>query len=366
MGATGSSEDTRFIFTADLHLTDRPEDEYRWPFLDWLGKRCEQHQAQALFILGDLTHRKNNHSASLVNRLVGKIEGLSCVCPVYILCGNHDLDNEDGPPFFLFLRGLNRVEFVWRRIQVLDIRGRRVCFVPYSHQHTLGPVAAATRIRRRLAREEPLDLVLVHHCLRGASATSGQRLGGIDPRAFGSTRALVLAGDIHVPQRVGRVTYVGSPYPVDFGETHDPRVLLLHGNSLESLPVPSIRKRTLVICSMEELGGIDPGDHVKVRLHLERSQLSDWPIYRQQIREVVEGAGARLCGMELLTSRDERVPGAPDSPDDPDGAPGGLPVQPVRVVGAYCRAARVRGERRRVGIGLCRKVQDERAGGVHG
>ena len=52
------------LLTSDLHLTDRPNDAYRWDFLSkWLwGIRFD-----SLVILGDLTEEKDCHSSVLVN-----------------------------------------------------------------------------------------------------------------------------------------------------------------------------------------------------------------------------------------------------------------------------------------------------------
>ena len=50
------------LITADLHLTSRPNDSYRFDFLNWLPKKIKEHKIQTLLILGDLTDQKDHLS----------------------------------------------------------------------------------------------------------------------------------------------------------------------------------------------------------------------------------------------------------------------------------------------------------------
>ena len=97
------------IFT-DIHLTDNPREEYRWRvFDDAIVQFLFLKKATDIMILGDLTDRKDNHSASLVNRLVRNVKRLAELAPVTVLMGNHDyLDPIN--PFFGFLGAAFRRE----------------------------------------------------------------------------------------------------------------------------------------------------------------------------------------------------------------------------------------------------------------
>ena len=85
---------------ADLHLTDRPRDEYRWQLFPWLARQMERKDDQTVLILGDLTDEKDRHSAKLVNMVMDAL--LDLPGDVFVLQGNHDyVDHECA--FFSFL-----------------------------------------------------------------------------------------------------------------------------------------------------------------------------------------------------------------------------------------------------------------------
>ena len=91
------------LVTADWHLTDAPQDNYRWLAFDHIRALCAEHQIRDVCIMGDLTDRKDRHSAELVNRMIAELrkcveEGLSLA----ILMGNHDKPLK-GTPYWEFL-----------------------------------------------------------------------------------------------------------------------------------------------------------------------------------------------------------------------------------------------------------------------
>ena len=59
------------LVIGDLHLTDQPKDAYRFGIFKWIKKQIEKHQPEYTVILGDLTDKKDKHSAGLVNRIKG-------------------------------------------------------------------------------------------------------------------------------------------------------------------------------------------------------------------------------------------------------------------------------------------------------
>ena len=94
-----------WLFASDLHLSDRPKDRYRFGLFKWLAEQQQKHQITATFILGDITDRKDNHSAVLVNKTVNSL--LTLKPPVYILKGNHD--------FWMLARKKSRTDFYKRK-----------------------------------------------------------------------------------------------------------------------------------------------------------------------------------------------------------------------------------------------------------
>src|SRR5215831_509799 len=97
------------LITSDLHLSDRARDRYRFGLFKWLVKKQRKYNVDATFILGDVTDRKDNHSAALVNEIIDNLILLKP--PVYILKGNHDFIDPD-TPYFRFLSRLDGIKFI--------------------------------------------------------------------------------------------------------------------------------------------------------------------------------------------------------------------------------------------------------------
>jgi len=286
------------LITSDLHLTDRERDEYRWQFFSWLEHQLLECDTQHLLILGDLTDAKDGHSATLVNRIVNTLTNLPA--KVTILKGNHDYVDEN-TPFFGFLNEIPNVEFIIKPTY-RTIEGIRTLLLP----HTRTPEKDWQEIDFTGVR-----MVCCHQTFDGAATSNGYALpSSISSRYFrrhGCT-GWVFSGDIHVPQQLGDVTYVGTPYPVAFGDDHDPRILAVStkmddrfGRKLtkyEPIRVPTIRKRNLVITAVVPRD-IRPGDQVKVRVQLPREEFAAWEEHKHRIVAELEYQGAFVHSIEL-------------------------------------------------------------------
>lgn len=279
------------LFVSDLHLTDRPEDEYRWALFPQLRDLSNEHGITDLYLLGDLTEHKDYHSSRLVNRLVDALYWLrrhSRIAEVHVLKGNHD-GLDPTRPYFLFLRRIPWCKFYHEPTWV-DKGKDTLLFLPHT--------------RNALEDWKEIELgnashIFIHGSVKGAVSESGMQLDGIPVDLFKGLRACILAGDIHVPQTVGRcVEYVGAPYPIRFGDTFEPRALWLKGNKRISLPLKNIRKLTITVNAMtlgDEFDTIQRGDQVKVIIELRDSELGDFHGIKKAVSETVD-----LCGGELL------------------------------------------------------------------
>lgn len=280
-----------FLATADLHLTDRSRDEYRWEFLDWFLALATRHDPEVIFILGDLTDAKDRHSARLVNRTIERLRKLGDVTNVFVLMGNHDYSDPECP-FFGFLGGSGYVTFV-SHFTTFGMPDANIAFVPHGQELTF-PYTRGGKL---------CDLVLCHHMIRGAKLSAGYKTteGRSPPRL--KDGQLVLSGDVHIPQKVGALTYVGAPYPIDFGDLYKPRVLWgdTQTGELESIPVPTIKKAKVVLEDPEELttAGYNKGDQLKIVLNLPRAEFASWEEHKARVLEIARGLGVQVFGVEL-------------------------------------------------------------------
>jgi hypothetical protein len=226
------------LVTADLHLSDNPRDAYRHKILQRLYKHAERLGVQRTFILGDLTEAKNSHSDWLVNAVSEHVRRFTKLGDVILLKGNHDYLSDPDVPFFHFLRHMPQVRWVCNPTGCTLPGIGRTLFLPHTRAYKRDWAGLSF---------EGYDYLFAHCSVTGAGTGHGRRLEGGVPLSIFPRDARVISGDIHVPQQVGCVTYVGAPSLVDFGDDYQPRFLLLDGDRMRSIPIHGPQKRLVEV-----------------------------------------------------------------------------------------------------------------------
>ena len=276
------------LITADLHWTDNVRDAYRHGIVKRLCNLIRKHHVEMLLILGDLTEAKEGHSAELVNEITDHVHELSLLCDVIILQGNHDYKGNPDHPFFAFLSHIPHVR--WIRVPTLGVHLHdltegvqpvleKAIFLPHTSNYG--------RDWKDLDLNQ--DWIFAHNTFAGADGGNGRKLSGIPTSVF-PKRARVIAGDVHIPQE----RYVGSPYTVDFGDDFEPRVLMIQGKKVTSIPIGGPQKRLVEVYSPTELlkqKGLNEGDILKVKMHIASGEYDRWPEYQDKIRKWGEARG---------------------------------------------------------------------------
>lgn len=294
------------IVLSDLHLTSNKADEYRWEWLDKFKDYLVEHKDKTplhLIICGDLTEKKDAHPEVLVTRLTNNIRELSSMFEeIVILSGNHDGVVSD-KPFFSFLSLIPKVKFITSP----TVDGS-IVYLP----HTRTPIEDW--------KDVPLDkarYIFMHQTVSTAIAANNYRLTSQLPydyfSAFPSIRE-VFSGDVHKPQELGIVTYIGAPYHVYFGDSYEGRYLLLKnfsGNRFYqklSVSIPTINKWKLNIGSIKELNSfaICKNDQVSIEYTIEITEQHDWVNIRDYIRKYINNKGAVLCSLVLVVNKHDR------------------------------------------------------------
>lgn len=313
------------LLLADLHLTANPRDAYRWRLFSWLMTTVPKHSIKNIIILGDLTESKNYHGAHLVNRIVDELCKLHDETGVVFLIvpGNHDsIDPEC--PYFRFLGKFNFINYIPTPF-LAPLAGRKVLFLP----HTKTPEAWPTDLLYEA------EVIFMHQTVSGAKSETGISLEGMAATALaGAKRAKIWSGDVHVPQKIGAVEYVGAPYPVRFGDAFKPRAVLLTDSLKKAtdLETPHFARRTVALLPgrIQQLAdeGLKKGDQVKVRIQMTRSQYVDWEKEKRSVIETCTKLGVELCGLEVV-----KVDEAVKAPKRGSAAPAAL--SPVQVLSAW-------------------------------
>jgi hypothetical protein len=244
-----------------------------------------------VFLLGDIVDRKDRHSAAFVNRLIGELRKLAGRAYTVILRGNHDTTMHP-PAFWEFLTQFKNLRYVIKPEPYLD----DLLVLPF----TAKPMQDWGNIRLSDYRA-----LFMHATITGAVAENGQVMENnhfpILPR-----KARIYSGDVHVPQQVRNITYVGAPHPIKFGDNYPCRMLLLNNDyDIErELSVPTMRKVMADISHVRELASlrVTHGDQVKIRFNCSTAQIEGWGAIERTINEWAVNNGIVIAGVEAIVN----------------------------------------------------------------
>lgn len=291
----------RTLVTADWQLAANPRDYYRHRLLRRMYNEAAELGVTQTFLLGDITEEKDRHTDWLVNKVVEHIEWFTRLGPVYIDQGNHDYLSDPDMPFFFFLRHLRAVRWV-RQPTAFNSPGLgRVMFLPHTRNHK--------RDWKGLTFKDAA-YIFAHNTFAGARMAGGRAIEGGIPTDIFPQRARVIAGDVHIPQTVGKVTYVGAPYTVDFGDDYQGRFLILDGKKATSHRLLGPQKRLIEFDHQLHLehGKNDtyhPGDILKIRIAVPRSQIATWSKLRDDAKEWATRAECKVWSIEPVIIEDK-------------------------------------------------------------
>lgn len=301
------------LVTGDLHLSPNPRDSYRHKIVRKIVRLAERLRVDRTLILGDLTEEKDRHKDFLVNRVVEHVRAFARLGPVIINQGNHDYLTDPDMSFFRFLRHLPQVRWIDRPTAFLADGLGRVMFLPHTRDYKRDWKGMSFK---RYA------YIFAHGSFTGAELGHGRMVTDGIPRKVFPRDARVISADIHIPQRVGNVTYVGAPYTIDFGDSYDARVLLIDDDRVKSIPIEGPQKRLIEFRgALDEIVG-NEGDIVKLRVELARKDVPNWPALRNKLRDaitqqdmiahsiipkIVETKGTRVIIKKSIDKSDEQI-----------------------------------------------------------
>lgn len=288
----------KLLLATDLHFSDRPRDKYRFGILNQLKQDVTKYKADAIVILGDLTDKKDNHSALLVNLIVSGLRSLAAAAPVYILKGNHDYFADPELPFFRFLNHIDGLTLILKPESVGEL--------------FMVPHVTTVDEWRRMRPTVPPTVAFIHQTVSGAFSESGQRLDGFPTKPLRRLNCPVFGGDIHKPQTVGPVIYIGPPYHIRFGDNFVPRYMLFDTETsrYKELHYDCPRKWSITVREPEELQRLKElheGDQVKIKLELTRDEIPDGASMKDEIIDFLKKSNIENFGVELKVQKQTKV-----------------------------------------------------------
>jgi len=293
------------IVIADLHLTDKQQDEYRWHSLLNLHRTITRPQAIGrIIVLGDITENKDRHSEELVNRIVALFI-LWCNqfrnANVIILAGNH-CGITSQRAFFRFLIHFDRIQYI---TEPINVDGE--LFLPH------------TRNEHDWDSYRPFDsrykTIYMHQTVRGATAANSQTLDGMDANIFEDRKVPVYSGDVHTRQTIeGHIHYIGAPYPINFGDADGGTFLFISGGSQSFINLPHpIKKKKIRITHTNPIRHLTEQENFRYQdsqfsivVSIPQTELVHWPKIKKTIQEYITEKGSVCVRVqaEVIKARD--------------------------------------------------------------
>lgn len=280
-----------YILSTDWHLDDNPANEYRWRAFDHVMQAVQQGQDTEVILLGDIFDRKDRHTGNLVNRFVTKMKALTELTDVTCIMGNHDAP-VNGTPYWEFLNTIPRLNYVTK-----PHADGELLFLPFSSDPMKDWEGIPFELYKAAFMHQTVSGVLLENGERYVADNTSNQI----PNLPSNIRSY--SGDIHVPQMVRGIIYVGAPHPIKFGDEYSCRMLRIHPTTLrivEEIPVYTISRRIYEIGSVAELEYVaaNPGDQAKVRFRIPADGIEQWPAEQEQISQWAAEHGVSLASVE--------------------------------------------------------------------
>jgi DNA repair exonuclease SbcCD nuclease subunit len=277
----------------DTHLTSDPKHRYRWDFFNDMLHAVSTKKYEAVFILGDLCDKKDKHPSVLVNDVVNILTEISKFAPLYILKGNHD-HPDGGTPFWEFLGKINNIIYITKP-SLFIISKVSYLFLPHSRN----PKVEWEGISKYL----PADFVLLHQTVKGARISSGMELEGadFDLSVFGG--ATVVSGDVHVPQVINGVFYIGSPYHIHYGDGYQGHYAIIGNKSIKRIPHKAPKLSVVGLTLNDDLNIVldaHSGDYARLRFTLPMKDLDTWPTIKEGIVNTCNEKNVNIDSIEVV------------------------------------------------------------------
>lgn len=292
------------LIIADLHLTDKEDDLYRFEIFSTINHLAEK--VDKIIFLGDMTDSKDNLSGWLINKIADEVAKLRK--PVIILKGNHDYYKDAENPTLRFLDYFPGVTFI------TEPQVENMClFLPHSRN----PVKDWDYYKRKFGK---YDYIFMHQLIIGGKSEDGYEFTEGLPLESMLGAKQIIAGDLHKPQVLKDentiVTYVGSPYHIHY-KTNDfqGRLLILdHARGhLQTMHLKFPFKMRLAVTDVLDFKKevrrkeLYKGDKIKVHVLLHDTDCINYKEISTEIEEICKEKELQLKGISLKRISDKML-----------------------------------------------------------
>jgi len=288
------------ILISDLHLTDKPEDSFRFNIFNIVKETALPFSHYTLTILGDITEKKDKHTAGLVNTILNHLFSLfndNKLLSIKILTGNHDFIDR-AKPYFNFLNHHVKIQFITEPLEQHNTRSNEtILYLPYSSN----PMEEWKKFTG------PYSYVFMHQSVQGGQTQSGYIIDAKLPANYFVKKAKkVYSGDLHVPQTIENITYVGAPYHIYFGDTYTGSIMILTQKESRIQTGQRFPKKHHLIITNQDfnpLNIIQPGDQVKITVKLDPAEFSNYKEIKETIKKKITSCRGHLFGIGMVSTK---------------------------------------------------------------
>ena len=167
--------------------------------------------ANPVVILGDLLHSKEIIRGNSLNELVGLLR--KSKLPFFILVGNHDLFNLNSKEHSLEALKLIPNVRIFDSSSMIEVDGQKLHFIPYIHS------IEAFRAELDKVKTPKESILFLHAAVNDFDYGNGfMEKHGINIEELSKFK-LVISGHFHKYAKKENLTYLGTPFSHDFGES---------------------------------------------------------------------------------------------------------------------------------------------------
>jgi DNA repair exonuclease SbcCD nuclease subunit len=278
-----------------------------YQILELAKERPEESPIKFVIFLGDVFELKDrvpNHMLSELAAWIADLEDLDIV--VVFLLGNHDRN----------LLNWSTVEMFNLNFDIIDRPGiyrigldreTRIYFIPF--QRDWEDFESAWK---KAHETKEVNVIAFHQAVPGGMADNGWiKPGSFDPEYRDDI--LYLSGDLHVPQKVGKIQYLGSPYSTEFGVNNENYFIWLwdrNKNEIQSLRLnyPQFRDFPAWRVREKDYGNCKSfvkGNYIRI---VGEERAESWAaVDTSEARETLENMGAKFVVFNVTKERPRQV-----------------------------------------------------------
>lgn len=211
-----------------------------------------------IVLLGDVLDYHERVYTQCLNLAYKFIDTLRNLCQVYVIVGNHDYISNS--QFLTENHWMNALK-LWANVIIVDK-------VLIDNDNVYCPYVPPGRLYEALstnAEYTKCKVLFCHQEFRGCDMGCIKSEHGDNTEDI--SNMLVICGHIHDSQWIGNnIYYVGTPYPVSFGESNNKSIIVIDSNEISKIIPLNIGSKLTIATCLSDVDSISINKDIQTRL----------------------------------------------------------------------------------------------------